>query len=151
MSAKSINDHSCACLLCFAIAINGLRCLLKHWPLSVFLCTWERMSLLRKIQTAGRPPCEVRPSGERPQPCFSSQMQTGAPCKGTAQWWGHFRGSFLHCVLFLRDAHGAMEVLTCQSSAGPDILSSVASCKRDKCIPFSQPLGKLSHHTRRRK
>lgn len=137
MSAKSINGRSYASIFFdFAMAIQELRCLLRRWPLSVFLCTWEKMLLLRKIGTAGRPPCEVGPSGGQPQPHFSSKMQTGAPCKGIAQWWGHCRGSFLHCVLSLRDAHTAMEVLTFPSSAGPDILSSVASCKRDKCIHF---------------
>lgn len=82
MSAKSINGHSYASVFFdFAIGTNGLRCLPRHWPLSVFLCSWEKMSLLRKIQTAGRPSCEVRPLGGQPQPSFSSKMQTGAPCK----------------------------------------------------------------------
>lgn len=152
MSAKSINGHSYASVFFdFTITINGLMSLPRLWPFGVFLCTWEKMTLLRKIQPAGRLPCEARPLGGQPQPCFSSKMQTGAPCKGTAQGWGHCRGSFLHCVLFLRDAHTAMEPLIFPSSAGPVILSSAASCKRHKCIPFSLPLGKLPHHIQRRK
>lgn len=152
MLAKSINGHSYVTVFFdFAIAINGLRSLLRLWPLSVFLCTWEKMTLLRKIQPAEKLPCEARPLGGQPQPCFSSKMQIRAPCKGTAQCWEHCRGSFLHCVLFLRDAHTSMEVLTFPSLSGPDILSSVASCKRHKWIPFSLPLGKLSHHIQRRK
>lgn len=137
MSAKSINGHSHTLVFFdFAITINGFRCLLRHWPLHVFLCTWEKMTLLIKMQPAGRLPCESRPSGGQPQPRFSSKMQTGAPCKGTAQCWPHCRGSFLHCVLFRRDAHAAMEVLTFPSSAGPDLLSSVASCKRINASHF---------------
>lgn len=142
-------------MLQFSLTLLSLLmgyCLSLDFDLSVFFCAPEKkMTLLRKIQPAGRLPCEARPSGGQPQPCFSSKMQTGAPCKGTAQGWGHGRGSFLHRVVFLRDAHTAMEVLTFPSSAGPDILSSGASCKRHKCIPFSLPLGKLSHHIQRRK
>lgn len=103
MSAKSINGRSYASVFFdFAIGINGLKCLFKHWPLSVFCAPekkwgcWEEFRL-QGLQTA---PCKVRPSGRWPQPHFSSQMQTGASCKGTAQQWGHCRGSFLHCVLF---------------------------------------------------
>lgn len=91
-------------------------------------------------------------SGHRgePQPHFSSKMRLELPAKAQPSG-GTLQNSFLHCVLFLRDAHTAMEVLTFPSSAGPEILSSVAFCKSNKCIPFSQPLGKLSHHIQRRK
>lgn len=147
MSEKSINGHSYASVFFdFAIATNGLRRLLRHWPLSVFLCIWGKMSLLSKIQTAGRPPCEIRQSGGQPQHLFSRKLQTRAPCKSTGQWQRDCRGSFLHCILFLKDTPTAMEVLTFPSSADPDILSSVASCKRGKCTSSSQPLGKLCHH-----
>lgn len=147
MSEKSINGHSYASVFFdFAIATNGLRRLLRHWPLSVFLCTWGKLSLLRKNQTAGRPPCEIRQSGGQPQHLFSRKLQTRAPCKSTGQWQRDCRGSFLHCILFLKDTPTAMEVLTFPSSAGRDSLSSVASCKRGKCTSSSQPLGKLCHH-----
>ena len=152
MLAKLTNGHSSASVFFhFATAVNGLRCLLRHWPLGVFLFnSWgKKRACWEKLRLKG---CYTGKSGSQegshnPASAAKCRLELSAKRNGVDAAGAAF--SIMFCSVGMPTLPRGSSLSHLQRAL--TILSFVASCKRDECIPFSQPLGKLSHRIRRRK